>query len=62
MYHTPLTLQEQKSLGHKAHFRGFAPSTVVFASLRVVGWITKILLVGLTGQYTSSQNPITQRF
>lgn len=34
---------------------GLAQSTVVFASLHVVSWITKTLHVGSTGQYMRSQ-------
>jgi len=34
---------------------GLAQSTVDFASLHVVSWITKTLRVGPTGQYTRSQ-------
>jgi len=37
--------------------QGLAQSTVIFVSLLVEGWITKILPLGLTGGYTSSQNP-----
>jgi len=60
MYHTPLTSYEQENLGYMAHFEAVPQSTVVFAPTLVSG-ITKTLRVDPTGQYTRSQNPLTQR-
>ena len=56
MYYTPLTLSEQESLGHKAHFEAL-PRTLISASLYLVSWITKTLRVGPTGRYTRSHIP-----
>ena len=57
MYNAQLTWYEQENLRYKAHFRGLAKSTVVFASLRIVSWIEKTLPVGPTVRYAISQNP-----
>jgi len=56
IYHTPLTWYEQENLRHKANFKAFIQSTVVFAST-ILSWITKTLRVGPTGRYMTSQNP-----